>query len=265
MSDKPQTTRNRIHGILTREAGQIVFLDTPGIHQPHHRLGEYMVDIAENSMREVDLIVMVVDASQSMREGDSYVLDRVKNMHKNVVLVLNKIDAVAKEKLLAQIEAYRSLATFVDIIPISARTGEQVDVLERVIFDQLPEGPFYYPPDVVTDHPEQFIIAELIREKVLLLTHEEVPHSVAVGIEQLEYRGDRETLYVNAVIYTERDSQKGILIGKGGDMLKRVGTMARQDIETIFGSKAFLELWVRVKKDWRNREPMLRSFGFDKE
>lgn len=265
MSDKPQTTRNRIRGILTREEGQVVFLDTPGIHRPHHRLGQYMVDIAESAMRDVDLIVLLVDVSQSANAADDEIVERVKQTQNPVLLVLNKIDAIPKEKLLAMIDRYRVLASFIDIIPISARTGEQVEDLVKVIFDHLPTGPFYYPEGVVTDHPEQFIIAELIREKVLLLTREEVPHSIAVGIEQLEYRGDRETLYINAVIYTERDSQKGILIGKGGDMLKRVGMMARQDVEKIFGGPAFIELWVRVKKDWRNRENMLRNFGFDKD
>ncbi|PWI56849.1 GTPase Era [Sulfoacidibacillus thermotolerans] len=266
MSDKPQTTRTRIRGILTREEGQVVFLDTPGMHQPRHQLGQYMMEIAENSIREVDLVMCVTDASFAGAQKDEYVLDKIKEARVPSVLVLNKVDRVAdKSQLLRLIDEYRAAYPFVDIIPISAKTGEQVDVLTKVIYEHLSEGPMYYPEDIVTDHPERFIIAELIREKVLLLTREEIPHSVAVVIEQLETRDDRDVLYINALIYTERDSQKAILIGKNGDLLKKVGMLARHDIESIFGSKVFLELWIKVKKDWRNREHLLRSFGYEQE
>lgn len=265
MSDKPQTTRTRIRGVLTRDEGQIVFLDTPGIHKPEHRLGEYMIDTAEQSMRDVDVIAFVVDASVAFTESDEKVLQMIKGTRSPVILVLNKVDVTPKDKLLTRIEFLRKQHDFAHIVPVSGATGDQVDVLTRLLFDMLPTGPFFYPPDVVTDNPEQFVIAELIREKVLLLTREEIPHSIAVSIEQLEYRGEKQSLYIHAIIYTERDSQKGILIGKSGEMLKRVGTLARRDIENLLGTKAFLELWIKVKKDWRNQEHLLRNFGFQSE
>ncbi len=265
MSDKPQTTRTRIRGVLTRDEGQIVFLDTPGLHKPRHRLGEYMVDVAEHSIRDVDLVVCVADAAEGSAASDQFILDKIAAAQAPAILVLNKIDLLAKERLLKLIETYSAMHSFLAIVPISAATGEQVETLVKLIYEQLPAGPYFYPEDVVTDHPERFIISELIREKVLLLTREEIPHSVAVGIEQLEFREDRNVLYVNAIIYTERDSQKAILIGKGGEMLRRVGSLARRDIESIFGSKAFLELWIKVKKDWRNQPHMLRTLGFESE
>ncbi len=265
MSDKPQTTRTRIRGVLTRDEGQIVFLDTPGLHTPRHRLGEYMVDVAEHSIRDVDLVICVADAAEGSAASDQFILDKIAAAQAPAILVLNKIDLLAKEKLLKLIETYSALHPFLAIVPISAVTGEQVETLVKLIYEQLPTGPYFYPEDVVTDHPERFIISELIREKVLLLTREEIPHSVAVGIEQLEFREDRNVLYVNAIIYTERDSQKAILIGKGGDMLRRVGSLARRDIESIFGSKVFLELWIKVKKDWRNQPHVLRTLGFESE
>lgn len=265
MSDKPQTTRTRIRGILTTQEGQVVILDTPGMHRPHHRLGEHMVEVAESSMRDVDILLCVVDAAAGHGRGDDYVLEKVRESRMPAFLILNKIDAIAKEDLLAQIDLYRGLHSFAEIVPVSALTGEQVAILRGLIFKYLPQGPLYYPPDVVTDHPERFVIAELIREKVLQLTKEEVPHAVAVVVEQLERRGDSDALYIHANIYAERDSQKAILIGKGGEMLKRVGTLARRDIERILGSKAYLELWVKVKKDWRNHEHWLRSFGLRDE
>ncbi len=266
MSDKPQTTRTRIRGILTKPEGQVVFLDTPGMHRPRHQLGQYMMEIAENSIREVDVVICVTDASFGGTEKDEYVLEKIREARVPVVLVLNKVDRIAdKSKLLRLIEEYQAAYPFVEILPISAKTGEQVDLLTSIVYKLLPVGPMYYPEEAVTDHPERFIIAELIREKVLLLTREEIPHSVAVVIEQLELREDRDVLYINALIYTERDSQKAILIGKNGDLLKRVGILARRDIESLFGSKAFLELWIKVKKDWRNREHLLRSFGYERD
>lgn len=263
MSDKPQTTRTRIRGVLTRSRGQAVILDTPGLHEPKHRLGKAMVEATETAIREVDLLVYVTDASAPYEGGDEHAQSRVKNAGVPAILVLNKIDKVPKARLLEQIDVYRRRHPFVEIVPVSALTGEQVSVLETALFDHLPEGPQYYPGDVVTDHPERFIVAELIREKILQLTREEVPHSVAVAVEQMEYREDRDKLYVNAIIYTERESHKAILIGKSGDLLKRVGTMARRDIEGLFGSSCYLELWVKVKRDWRNSPPLLRSFGLD--
>ena len=265
MSDKPQTTRTRIRGILTTQEGQAVILDTPGMHRPRHRLGEHMVEVAEHSMRDVDILLCVVDAAAGHGSGDDHVLEKVRESRTPSFLILNKIDAIAKEELLTQIDLYRGLHSFVEIVPVSAMTGEQVSILRELIFKYLPRGPFYYPPDAVTDHPERFVIAELIREKVLKLTREEVPHAVAVVVEQIERRDDSDVLYIHANIYAERDSQKAILIGKGGAMLKQVGVLARRDIERILGSKAYLELWVKIKKDWRNHEHWLRSFGLHDE
>jgi len=263
MSNKPQTTRTQIRGVVNRPQGQVVLLDTPGLHKPRHLLGEWMVRSATSAIRDVDVILLVIDASHREAIEDGSVFDYIQGTKTPVVLALNKVDAIAKETLLSQMDRLQSVHPFHAIIPISAKTGEQVDVLEKTLFSLLPLGPLYYPEGMATDHPEQFLIAELIREKVLLTTREEIPHSIAVGIEQLERRGD--LLYINAVIYTERDSQKGILIGKGGEALRRVGSMARQDIEGLLQTRAFLELWVKVKKDWRNTEHALRTFGFEKE
>ncbi|GMA52162.1 GTPase Era [Alicyclobacillus contaminans] len=263
MSNRPQTTRNRIRGVLTTPEMQIVFIDTPGIHKPHHRLGEYMVEAAEATFREVDVILFVCDVTQPNHPGDDHVLEKLKNVQTPVFLVLNKVDAVEKPKILEMIATYRDKHSFAEIIPVSAKHQEQLDVLTAALARVLPEGPQFYPADMVTDHPEQFIISEIIREKVLHLTREEVPHSVAVGIEQLERREASDVLYIHAVIYTERDSQKGILIGKRGAMLRKVGQLARQELEALFGNKVYLELWVKVKKDWRNEPSMLRRFGFD--
>lgn len=267
MSDKPQTTRNRIHGVLTDpERGQIIFMDTPGIHKPKHRLGEHMVKTAVQTLREVEAILFLVDATMPKGGGDEYIIDILKNVKETpIYLVINKIDAIEKEEIFAIINGYKDLYEFTEIIPISAKEGDNVDRLKNLLFDLLPEGPYYYPPDMVTDHPERFIVAELIREKVLHLTREEVPHSVAVEIEKMQLREENNVLYINAAIYTERDSQKGIIIGKQGSLLKKVGQLARHDMERLLGSKVFLELFVKVKADWRNREHMLRNFGFGEE
>ncbi len=264
MSNKPQTTRTRIRGVLTDPRGQLVFLDTPGMHAPKHRLGEYMVEVAENSMREVDVVLCVIDATLHDLSKDDPIIERLEGLSIPVILVINKVDAVAKDKILTMIDHYKEKHAFSMIIPLSARSGEQVDVLITQLFGMVEEGPQFYPDDVITDHPEQFVMSELIREKVLRETREEVPHSVAVMIEHME-RSQNDTLHIHAVIYTERDSQKAILIGKGGEMLKKVGSLARRDIENLFQTKVFLELWVKVKKDWRNKENLLHSFGFDAE
>jgi GTPase len=263
MSPKPQTTRNRIRGILTTSEAQVVFIDTPGIHKAQHRLGQYMVEAADATLREVDVILLVCDATEPNHPADEYVLARLDKIQTPVILVLNKVDAVAKPQVLEMIASYKDKYDFREIVPVSAKDGTQLDELKEIIIRYLPEGPQYYPEDTISDHPEEFIIAEFIREQVLRLTHEEVPHSVMVAVEQLQYKEQNNVLYVNAVIYTERDSQKGILIGKGGRMLKQVGELARKELEPIFGSKVFLELWVKVKKDWRNEPRLLRQFGFN--
>jgi GTP-binding protein Era len=262
MSDRPQTTRNKILGVHTTDQGQAIFLDTPGIHKPQHKLGNYMVRTALNTLKEVDLVCMLVDATENKGAGDQFVIEQLQKIKTPVFLLINKIDAIHQQHLLEIIEKYKDEYPFREIIPISALTGDNVDRLRQLIFELLPEGPQYYPEDQVTDHPERFVVAELIREKVLHLTREEVPHSVAVEIEQMQYREEKDMLYIHAVIYTERNSQKGILIGKNGGMLKEIGQRARTDIENLLGSKAYLELWVKVKEDWRNKEVMLRNFGF---
>lgn len=265
MSNRPQTTRNRIRGVLTTNAMQIIFIDTPGIHKPRHRLGEVMVETAEATFREVDVILFVCDATEPGHPGDDHVLEKLRNVQTPVFLIINKVDAAPKPDVLAMIASYSEKRPFAEIIPVSAKEADQLDVLTKALTDELPEGPKYYPDDMVTDHPEQFIIAETIREKVLHLTREEIPHSVMVEVEQLERRTGSNVLYVHAVIYTERDSQKGILIGKRGAMLKKVGQLARQELEGLLGNKVYLELWVKVKKDWRNEPGLLRRFGFDEQ
>jgi GTPase len=262
MSNKPQTTRNKITAVYTTEQGQVIFLDTPGIHKPKSKLGDYMVAVAENTLNEVDLVLFVIDATEKRGPGDEYIIERLKQVKTPVFLVINKIDKVHPEELLPIIDDYRKLYDFKQIIPISALEGNNTGPLIQAIFDEMEEGPMYYPPDQVTDHPERFIVAELIREKVLHLTREEVPHSIAVTVEEMKRGENGKTLYIYAAIYVERDSQKGILIGERGQMLKEIGRRARLDIERLMGDKVYLELWVKVKKDWRNQERMLRNFGF---
>jgi len=261
MSDKPQTTRNQIRGVYTSDQVQAVFVDTPGIHKPKHKLGQYMVEAALGTLKEVDLILYVVDVTMEFGTGEEYIINQLKQVKTPVILVLNKIDLIKKEKLLELIAFYSSRYEFAEIVPISAAQKENLDELLKVLPTYLPEGPQFYPEDMITDQPEQQVIAEIIREKVLFLTREEVPHSVAVKVETIASRGSATT-YIGAVIYVERDSQKGIIIGKQGQMLKEIGRLARQELEVILGTKIYLELWVRVKPDWRSREQDLRSFGY---
>ena len=263
MSDKPQTTRNRIQGVYTTDEAQIVFLDTPGIHKPKSKLGQQMVKTAIHTLQEVDCILFLIDvAAGSPGPGDRFIIEKLKEVKTPVFLVMNKIDLVHPEALLPLIEEYNQLYSFAEVVPVSAAKGNNVNPLIETIQRYLPEGPKYYPDDQVTDHPEQFVCAELIREKILHLTREEVPHSIAVQIEEMRTE-ETGTVYISAVIYVERDSQKGIVIGKNGSLLKRVGSEARRDIEMLLGSKIFLELWVKVKKDWRNQERILKELGLD--
>lgn len=264
MSDKPQTTQHKIHSVLSRNDAQIVFLDTPGIHKPKHKLGEYMVDVALGALKEVDAVLFLVEANHKPGPGDLYIAEQLKSIKTPIFLMLNKIDLIPKEEILEKILAYKDLLPFAEVIPVSALAGENVTRLIDTIVKYLPEGPQYYPADMITDRPERFIMAEIIREKVLHLTSEEIPHSVAVVVEQIQERNNG-TVALSAIIYTERDSQKAILIGKGGNMLKEVGRRARIEIENLLGSKVFLELWVKVKKDWRNKMSDLRNFGFNQE
>jgi GTP-binding protein Era len=262
MSDKPQTTRNKIQGVYTTNNSQTVFIDTPGIHKPKHKLGDFMMKVAQNTLKEVDLILFMINAEEGYGRGDEFIIERLKQTKTPVFLIINKIDQIHPDQLLPLIEQYKKLYPFQEIVPISALQGNNIETLLRQIEEVLPEGPQYYPEDQVTDHPERFIITELIREKVLHLTREEIPHSIAVVMDTLERRENNQAIYVGATIIVERDSQKGIVIGKKGSMLKEVGKRARVDIEALLGSKVYLELWVKVQKDWRNKASQLRDYGF---
>lgn len=261
MSDKPQTTRNKIQGVYTENDAQVIFIDTPGIHKPKHKLGDFMVKMAQTTLKEVDIVLFMVNAVEEFGRGEEFIIEKLKETKQPVFLVINKIDQLHPEQLLELIDQYRKLHEFAEIVPISALDGNNVDALIGTIKKYLPEGPQYYPENQVTDHPERFIIAELIREKVLHLTREEVPHSVAVVIDAIQKR-EGGAVYINATIVVERASQKGIIIGKQGKMLKEVGKRARFDIEALLGSKVFLEVWVKVQKDWRNKMSQLRDLGF---
>ena len=260
MSDKPQTTRSRIQCILTQEDAQFIFLDTPGIHKPKFKLGEYMLKAAEGTLKEVDVIFFVIDATEKFGGGEKYILERLSATDKPVILVINKIDLLDREKLLPIISEYSARKKFAAVVPISAADGENISELLTEAKKFLPEGVQYYPEDMVTDQPERLIIAEMIREKILQVTEDEVPHSVAVDIEEISTRKNK-TAYIRAVIYVERDSQKGILIGKGGGLLKTVGQNARPEIEMLLGKKVFLDLWVKVKRGWRNSDGAIQDFG----
>ena len=263
MSDKPQTTRNKVQGVLTQTNSQTIFIDTPGIHKPKHKLGEFMLKVSRNALKEVDIIMFMVNAEQEIGKGDEFIIDMLEGNKTPVFLVINKIDQIHPDQLAGIIDSYKDKFNFAEIIPISALQGNNVEQLLTTIEKYLPEGPQYYPADQVTDHPERFIISEMIREKVLHLTREEIPHSIAVVIDKIKRDEENENMIrVQATIMVERDSQKGIVIGKKGALLKQVGTEARKDIEMLLGSKVFLELWVKVQKDWRNKQGHLRDFGF---
>lgn len=265
MSDKPQTTRNKVQGVLTTDDAQMVFIDTPGIHKPKHKLGDFMMKTAVNTLREVDLVLFMINAEEGFGGGDEFIIDKLKDIKTPIFLVINKIDRIHPDKLMELIVQYKAFLDFAEIVPISALEGNNVDRLLEQIQKILPEGPQYYPADQVTDHPERFIVSELIREKVLHLTREEVPHSIAVVIDKISKRDGKDMIDVMATIVVERDSQKGIVIGKQGALLKEVGKRSRQDIEHLLGSKVFLELWVKVQKDWRNKAANLRDFGFKED
>ncbi|WNB93489.1 GTPase Era [Bacillus sp. NEB1478] len=265
MSDKPQTTRNKIQAVYTTEEAQVIFIDTPGIHKPKHKLGDFMTRTAQQTLNEVDLILFVINAEEGYGRGDQFIIDRLQNVKNPVFLVVNKIDKVHPDNLLPLIDMYRNKLDVQEVVPISALNGNNVDTLLNQIVSYMEEGPQFYPEDQVTDHPERFITAELVREKVLHLTREEIPHSVAVVIEEMKVREEKNVVFVNATIIVERSSQKGIIIGKQGKMLKEIGKRARADIETLLGSRVFLELYVKVQTDWRNRQKQLAEFGFNED
>lgn len=261
MSDKAQTTRNKIQGVMTRNDAQIIFLDTPGIHKPKHKLGDYMMRVAKNTLSEIDAIMFMVNVNEEIGRGDEYIMEMLKNVKTPVFLVLNKIDLVHPDALMPRIEQYQKYMNFTEIVPISALEGLNVDHFIDVLKTYLPEGPKYYPDDQISDHPEQFVVSEIIREKILHLTSEEIPHAIGVNVDRMIKEND-ERVRVEATIYVERDSQKGIVIGKGGKKLKEVGKRARHDIEMLLGSKVYLELWVKVQKDWRNKVNFIRQMGY---
>ncbi|HAR44814.1 MAG: GTPase Era [Nitrospirae bacterium GWC2_57_13] len=262
ISDKPQTTRNRIQGMVNRPGCQMVFIDTPGIHKPVHRMNEYMVKTALGTYNEVDVVLFLVEATSAPGAGDKFIIETLAQVKTPVFLLINKVDLVRKDLLLPLIQEYSALYKFAEIIPVSAIKGE-LGALTDSILKRLPEGPQYFPDDQLTDQPERFIMAELIREKIFTLTKEEIPYSTAVMIEQM--KEEPGITRVDAVIYVERDSQKGIIIGKGGEMLKKIGTLARQEAERLLGVKLFLQLWVKVKKGWREDDNLLRSLGIGQE
>jgi GTP-binding protein Era len=264
VSDKPQTTRTRILGVRNYPDAQVVYLDTPGIHRPLHRMNVRMVDTAVDTIREVDVIGLVVDVMEPPGKGDRFVLDLVKNASAPVFLILNKIDLIKKSRLLPIMQQYSELASFAEIVPVSAGTGDNVDRLERVIIDRLPEGEALYPPDYLTDQPERFFAAEIVREKLLQFTHAEIPFSTAVVIDRFEEpgEGDRKGLLkLYCTIVVDRESQKPIVVGRGGDMIKRIGVAAREDLERFFDTRVYLDLHVRVKSEWREDESVLNDIG----
>lgn len=261
-SNKPQTTRNRIQTVYTDERGQIVFLDTPGIHKAKNKLGDYMVNVAEHTLKEVDVILFLVEPTDYIGAGEKHIIEQLKKAKTPVILLINKIDKVQKkEELLLYIDAYRKEMEFDQIIPVSAKNGEGTEDLLKTIFDYLPYGPMFYDEDTVTDQPERQIVAELIREQALRLLEDEIPHGIAVSVDAMKKR--KKIMDVDATIICERDSHKGIIIGKGGGMLKRIGTNARKGIENLLECQVNLKLWVKVKKDWRDSDFMLKNFGYN--
>ena len=262
-SNKPQTTRNRIQTVYTSETGQIVFLDTPGIHKAKNKLGDYMVHAAERTLKEVDVVLFLVEPSTFIGAGEQHIIEMLKTIHTPVILVINKVDTVKKDEIPAFIEAYRKQMDFAEIVPLSALKERNVDTLVDCIFKYLPYGEPYYDEDTVTDQPIRQITAELIREKALKCLEDEVPHGVAVTIENMVFK--KTIVDVEATIICERDSHKGIIIGKQGAMLKKIGTMARKDIEDLVEQKVNLKLWVKVKKDWRDSDFLLKNFGYNQK
>ena len=261
VSDKAQTTRNRIVCVYTDEKKQIVFMDTPGIHKPKHKLGEFMVDQAVDSLREVEAVLFVVAANEKRGPGDNFVIEQLRKVNVPVFLIVNKIDTMEKQDLLEAIVSYENSYPFEAVVPISAKEKDNIEEVVNLLEKHLPEGPKYFPDDMITDQPERLIISDIVREKILLQTHDEIPHAIAVDVDEMKTRDDGTT-YVRATIYVERDSQKGIIIGKQGAMLKTIGRQARGDVERLLATKVFLDLWVKVKKDWRNKTGMLSELGY---
>ncbi len=264
-SNKPQTTRNRIQTVYTSDEGQIIFLDTPGIHKAKNKLGEYMVNVAERTLKEVDVILWLVEPSNFIGAGERHIVEQLKNVKTPVFLIINKTDTVKKDDLLQYIDTYRKIYDFAEIIPASALKGDNTDTIIELIYKYLTYGPAYYDEDTVTDQPMRQIAAELIREKALKCLDDEIPHGIAVAIDRMNFRKDGSIVDIDATIVCERESHKGIIIGKGGAMLKKIGSAARYEIENLVETKVNLKLWVKVKKEWRDSDFLLKNFGYDKK
>lgn len=259
-SRKPQTTRNRIQTVYTSDEGQIVFVDTPGIHKAKNKLGDYMVNIAEKSLKGVDVVLWLVEPTDYIGAGEQHIIEQLKRVKAPIILVINKVDTVKREQLLGYIDAYRKQLDFAEIVPVSALKGENTDTLIEQIMKYLPYGPAFYDEDTITDQPTRQIVAELVREKVLRSIDEEIPHGVAVVVENMKYT--KKMVNIDATIICEKDSHKGIIIGKGGAMLKKIGSLARPEIEDLLEKQVNLQLWVKVKKDWRDSDYLIRNFGY---
>ena len=259
-SKKPQTTRNRIQTVYTCDEGQIVFLDTPGIHKAKNKLGEYMVHVAERTLDEVDVVLWLVEPTTFIGAGERHIAEQLRKIKTPVILVINKVDMVKREEVLPAIAAYKDLYEFAEIVPVSARNGDNTEELVKVILKYLPYGPQFYDEDTVTDQPERQIVAELIREKALHSLNEEIPHGIAVAIDRMKMQN--KVMHIDATIICERESHKGIIIGKQGNMLKKIGSTARYEIEKMLDCKVNLKLWVKVKKDWRDSEFLMKNFGY---
>jgi GTP-binding protein Era len=263
ISDKPQTTRNKILAIYSTDEEQIIFTDTPGIHKPHNKLGEYMVNIANESMGDTDVLIFVVDANRKIQDMEREIAKNISKTGLPCILVLNKVDLMKKDALLPIIADYSSMNNFASIVPISAKNNDGVDILIKDIEEYIPEGPEFYDPEMVTDQPEKQIAAEIVREKMLWLLDKEVPHGIAIEITKMQEKKNITNIY--ATIYCEKASHKGIVIGKNGEMLKKIGSLARGDIEKMLDKKVYLELWVKVKSDWRNSDFLIKNFGYTNE
>ncbi len=264
-SNKPQTTRNRIQTVYTSKQGQIVFLDTPGIHKAKNKLGEYMVSVAEQTLKEVDVVLWLVEPTDFIGKGERHIAEQLRKSKTPVILVMNKIDMADKEKLPEYMAHYRELYDFEDVIPVCALRGINMERVINAIFKFLPYGPKYFDDDTITDQPQRQIVAEMIREKALRCLEEEIPHGIAVAIDRMRERPDGSMMDIDATIICERDSHKGIIIGKGGTMLRKIGSQARREIENMLEMKVNLQLWVKVKKDWRDSDFMIKNFGYDKK
>lgn len=264
MSDKPQTTRNRIQTVITTEEGQIVFIDTPGIHKPKHKLGEYMNKTAQSTFGQVDVILWLVEPNKEIGRGDNFIIEQLQRVKTPVILVINKVDTVSKNDILEVIDTYKDAYNFAEIIPVSALKGENTQRIPEILFEYLEEGPQFFESDMITDQPERQLVAELIREKALHQLQQEIPHGIAVVIDQMKDRNNKSIVDIDATIICEKDSHKGIIIGKQGSMLKKIGTEARKDVERLLGSKVNMQIWVKIKKNWRDSDFLLKNFGYNK-